>query len=132
MIRELDLASATTLVGSVTGAAKRELLQKADLFVLPSRSEGFSVSVLEAMACRVPVIGTDGCNFAELETEGGGWLCQAGMESVQAALSRALAASNAERKSRGETARKLVERRYTWPHIAAAIREGCETPLRVN
>jgi len=127
LIGQLGVASATTLVGSVTGAAKRELLQNADLFVLPSRSEGFPVSVLEAMACRLPVIGTDGCNFPELETEGGGWLCQVGMGSVHAALSRALAASDAERKSRGQTARQLVERRYTWPRIAATIREACET-----
>jgi glycosyltransferase involved in cell wall biosynthesis len=126
MIRELDVADATTLVGSVSGAAKRELLQRADLFVLPSYSEGFPVAVLEAMACGVPVIGTDACNFAELETEGGGWLHRAEADSAHQALAAALECSEAERKERGRTARRLVERRYTWPHIAAAIREGCE------
>jgi len=126
MIRELDVASATTLVGSVTGAAKWELLHQAHLFVLPSRSEGFPVAVLEAMACRLPVIGTYGCNFPELQSEGGGWLCHAGIGSVHAALSQALAASDEERKARGRTARQLVERNYTWPRIAATIREACE------
>jgi glycosyltransferase involved in cell wall biosynthesis len=127
MIQELGVSSCTTLVGPVTGAAKLELLKSADLFVLPSHSEGFPVSVLEAMACRVPVIGTDACNFAELETEGGGWLCEANHDSVLRALEAALHSSAAERKSRGETARKLVEQRYSWPAISATIRAACES-----
>jgi glycosyltransferase involved in cell wall biosynthesis len=126
MIARLEVASATTLVGPVTGNSKRDLLKGADLFILPSHSEGFPVSVLEAMACRVPVIGTDGCNFDELETEGGGWLCQAHADSVQKRLNEALQGSDAERKQRGQIARTLVERRYSWPRIAAAIRDGCE------
>jgi glycosyltransferase involved in cell wall biosynthesis len=125
MIRELGVTSATTLVGSVTGYAKQALLKGADLFVLPSYSEGFPLAVLEAMACRVPVVGTDGCNFAELETEGGGWLCNANIDSVHKALRDALQSSDAERMERGRTARKLVERRYTWPGITATIRDGC-------
>lgn len=125
MIRELGVADATTLLGPIAGAAKREFLKGADLFILPSYSEGFPVAVLEAMACRVPVIGTDGCNFAELETEGGGWLCKANADSVHKALGEALECSEMERKERGLTARKLVEQRYTWSGIAAIIRDGC-------
>jgi len=126
MIRELDVASATTLVGPVTGAAKLELLKSTGLFILPSYSEGFPVAVLEAMACRAPVIATAACNLAELETEGGGWLCQANLGSVQIAMDKALRSSEAERQERGRTARTLIERRYTWPHIAATIREACQ------
>jgi glycosyltransferase involved in cell wall biosynthesis len=111
----------------VGGNAKVELLKSADLFVLPSHSEGFSVAILEAMACRVPVIGTDACNLVELETEGGGWLCEANPDSVQKALETALQSSETERKSRGETARRLVEKSYTWPAIAATIRAACES-----
>jgi len=125
MIRNLDLASCTTLVGSVTGAAKRQLLRCADVFILPSYSEGFPVSVLEAMACCVPVVGTEACNFAELETEGGGWSCQASPDSVQRALAAALQCSDAERKSRGQTARNLVEQKYVWKSIAATILQAC-------
>jgi len=126
MIQKLGLESSTTLTGAVSGDVKLELLRMADLFILPSYSEGFPVSVLEAMACRVPVIATVESNMPELETEGGGWLCHADIDSVQHALNRALECSETEREARGWTARSLVERSYTWPDIAAAIRAGCE------
>ena len=50
-------------VGPVYGSAKKRLLQKANYFILPSLSEGFPVSVLEAMSygC-IPVI-SEACNF---------------------------------------------------------------------
>ncbi len=42
------------------------LVRKASVFVLPSRSEGIPVSIMEAMALRVPVISTDITGIPEL------------------------------------------------------------------
>ncbi len=53
---QLGIANQVMFTGQVTGQAKIELLYSADLFVLPSYSEGLPVSLLEAMACEVPVV----------------------------------------------------------------------------
>jgi glycosyltransferase involved in cell wall biosynthesis len=54
-----------TYLGGVYGDDKVALLNQCHIYLLPSHSEGFPTSVLEAMSYRlIPVI-TDGCNFPE-------------------------------------------------------------------
>jgi glycosyltransferase involved in cell wall biosynthesis len=82
---------------AVSGAEKHALLRTADLFVLPSYSEGFPMAVLEAAAHRIPVVQTDECNFPELAAAGGAWECRPELESVENTLRKALTAEDAER-----------------------------------
>ncbi len=56
LIAELDLEPHVSLIGWVDDVAK--LLPNFDLFVSPSRSEPFGLSIVEAMAAGVPVIAT--------------------------------------------------------------------------
>lgn len=57
MIRELDLGDCVTLTGFIPDEELCEHYQLCDLFVLPSKLEGFGIVYLEAMACGKPVIG---------------------------------------------------------------------------
>lgn len=125
-IRSRKLEDSVRFVGTVSGKEKVALIHSSDAFILPSHSEGFSVAILEAMACRVPVIATHACNFPELESEGGSWLCDSTSESVAMALERAFASSDEELTSRGNRARELVEKRYTWPIISETILDACQ------
>lgn len=108
-------------VGVVGGTDKLAWLQAADLFVLPSHSEGFSVAILESLASRKPVLATHACNFPEIESSGAGWLCDAESHSLARALDAALSAGDAERNQRGLAGRALVERDYTWSAIARKL-----------
>jgi glycosyltransferase involved in cell wall biosynthesis len=56
LIDELNLKQHVRLIGWVEDVAK--LLSTLDLFVSPSRSEPFGLSIVEAMAARVPVVST--------------------------------------------------------------------------
>lgn len=122
---KLGVEDDLVFTGEVSGDSKIRCLAQADAFVLPSRSEGFSVAILEAMACRLPVIATTACNFPELATGGGGWCVEATVEGVAGGLKNLFAVDDAELSQRGDHARALIERRYTWPEIARTIDEAC-------
>ena len=58
--------SRVTWVGHVAGERARQVWGAADAFILPSYSEGFSMAILEALACRLPCLITTACHFPEL------------------------------------------------------------------
>jgi glycosyltransferase involved in cell wall biosynthesis len=68
LIRDLDLSDHFRFDGGV--ANLRQHLAGADIFVLPSRSEGFSNAIVEAMAASLPVVATDVGGNAEAVKDG--------------------------------------------------------------
>ena len=68
LVRELNLSGCFHFVGGVADVQKH--LSEADIFVLPSRSEGFSNAIVEAMAASLPVIATDVGGNAEAVKDG--------------------------------------------------------------
>jgi len=64
-IRKNNLGEKIKLVGMLTDTLKKEALSDADMFVLPSYSEGFSIAVLEAMTSKVPTLVSDRVGFGD-------------------------------------------------------------------
>ena len=60
MIQERDLRSYVSLEGPKSQAELPYYYGAADIFVLPSSSEGFALVFVEAMSCGCPIIGTQG------------------------------------------------------------------------
>jgi glycosyltransferase involved in cell wall biosynthesis len=104
--------------GMVTGLHKRTLLQRADLFALPSYSEGFSVAVLEALAAAKPVVISKNCYFNEVLSVGCGRVVDNSVSQFAQALSDLLDLDSPTRAIIGQRGRELVEQVYTWPSIA--------------
>jgi glycosyltransferase involved in cell wall biosynthesis len=91
-----------------------EVLQRADVFVLPSDTEGLSNALLEAMASGLPVVATRVGGAVELvEQERAGWIVPPGdVDALATALIKIL--ENPDRaRQMGAFARGLVERRYS-------------------
>jgi len=75
--RELGIDERVFFLGKIEAVAP--LLSAADLFLLPTQSESFGLSALEALASGVPVIGTDAGGLPEVVRDGEtGALCAVG------------------------------------------------------
>lgn len=85
-----------------------------DVYALTSRSEGFSLSLVEAMAAGLPVVATR-CGGPEQILEDGvtGLLVENGSSEAIASSIERLRASAGERRRLGEAARTSVRERFT-------------------
>lgn len=90
------------------------VLDAIDLFVLPSRSEGFSLALVEAMASALPVVATR-CGGPEGIIDDGvtGVLVENGSASALAEAIESLRSQPETRRSMGQTAQAVVRERYT-------------------
>ncbi len=123
-IEESDLGDSVRLMGGVTGKSKEAAFRSADLFVLPSYSEGFPMAVLEAASYGLPVVQTNECNFPELSAAGGAWECPPKIADLKGIMREALACNESERIKRGEAGRRLVAENYEWTSIAKRLHEA--------
>ncbi len=58
-IRQCNIEQQIDMVGLKTGSEKYRLMKSCKIFVFPSYEEGFAISILEAMACKLPVVAWD-------------------------------------------------------------------------
>jgi glycosyltransferase involved in cell wall biosynthesis len=118
IIEEQGIQQSVTFAGLLTGLVKWSAYAAATIFTLPSYSEGFSVSVLEALGSGVPVLITEACYFPEVKTVNAGWTI-AQVAEIQAALTTALATPLALIHKMGANGAALVAEKYSWPRIAS-------------
>jgi glycosyltransferase involved in cell wall biosynthesis len=117
-VEELGVSSSVEFAGPLYGSVKGDMLNSSEAFILPSLSEGFSLAILEAMACSLPVIITKACHFPEVQTARAGVIAGADIEALEAALKSMLGMSASERREMGAKGKALVERDYTWSRVA--------------
>lgn len=117
---EAGCLSAVTFTGMLSGDLKYAALAAATIYVAPSYSEGFSMSILEGMATGLPCVITTGCNFPEAAEVGAAYVVEPTADDVSHALMRCLQDPE-KAKSLGHRARQLVLENYTWDRVATNL-----------
>lgn len=113
----------------------RRYLSAADLYVLPSRHEGFAVAPLEAMACGLPIVAADVPGIADVlprgADSGGVIVPPEDAEALAAALGRLIAAPH-ELCALGKRAREEVERRFSLASVGRELEAFLFGPRRTG
>ena len=123
MTEDLSLQDSVTFTGMLKGQLKWSALAAAELFVLPSFSEGLSVAVLEALAMGIPAIVSSPCHFPEIALANCGWVIEPEFAALERALREYLQMRPGEMSGLSKRARALVERRFTWPVVGRQMAE---------
>jgi glycosyltransferase involved in cell wall biosynthesis len=124
-VRDLALGDAVRFVSGLTDEGIATLLASAEIAVVPSLYEGFSIPAVEAMACATPliasragalpeVVGTDGVSAV---------LVEPGDPAELADALGALFDDEERRAAIGVAGRARVESSYTWRRVAEAMVE---------
>lgn len=112
-VAELGLGTRVTWTGMLTGDIKWGALRCAEVFVLPSHTEGYPVAVIESMACGTPVLISDKVGiWREIYEAGGAFVARDDLEGITKLLESWLRLTPEERVDMGRRAAKGYARRF--------------------
>jgi len=123
-VQQENLDKYVLFTGPVYGDIKVGFLRNSTVFVLPSYSEGFPVVVPEAMACKLPVILTEGCHVPEVAEVGAGIEVDTSSQQIAYAIN-SLLSDNVMCKQMGDNAYQLAVERLSWKRVAQMTAELC-------
>ena len=116
--KEHNISADVVFLGKKQSIA--ELFSIADVYFLPSETESFGLSALEAMSCEVPVVATCAGGLPELvEHAQTGYLCCVGDTTEMAEAIKLLLSDDQRRISMGKEARRRTIERFNVKKIIA-------------
>lgn len=119
----LERLGLTDIVTTISGVSDEELARlygEAEVAIVPSLYEGFSLPAIEAMSCEVPVVATTGGALPEVIGTSGetGILVEPNNPEALVEAIRRLLDDPTERERLGKNGRQRVMERFTWPVTA--------------
>jgi glycosyltransferase involved in cell wall biosynthesis len=125
LIRELGLSNVVEVLGPVSDNRSTELLRNADVFVLPSYSEGLSIAVLEAMAAGLALVLTPvGATRAFVKHDVNCLFVTPGDVAALAIALATLVDSPSLRDTMGKRNRVLIADSLLEEHVASDMRDA--------
>ncbi len=120
MLAEAGLLDRVHFRTGLTDAQLAELLASAQVHVVPSLYEGFSLPAVEAMACGTPVVASDVGALPALLESGAGTLVAPGDPAALADAIQRLLGSPGSRASMSVEGRRRAVQTYSWRSVAEA------------
>lgn len=121
LVRTMSLEGSVSMNGPLFGAEKQKVLDEARLFILPSKSEGLPIAVLEAWESGLPVIMTQQCNLDIGFRSGCAIQVDITSDSIAQGLLKFFAKTENEQAEMGRQGMRLVADNFTWPRIAEQL-----------
>lgn len=107
----------------ISGKDKLLKYQSSSIFILPSHSENFGVSVAEALANGIPCIVSFGAPWEKLDYKKAGWWIENKKEEIAKTLSLAFELEEQELQKMGDNGREWMEEEFNWKNIASKMQE---------
>lgn len=127
---DLPLPPNTEYVYSPAQSTLKDFYAKCDAWLFSSRSEGFGLPILEAMACRTPVIGTPAGAAPELLADGAGVLVKPeNHEDMARAIERICKFSDAEWRTMSDATYARATS-YTWEDATELFEAALDTTIK--
>lgn len=108
-------------VGAVAGDHKAMWFRHAELFVLPSRSEGFPMALNEAFSYGTPALITSTCNFPDAAAAGVAVEVASTEDGIADGLQQMLQMGVEPLRAMGNAARVFVGKHYSWQDICVQL-----------
>jgi glycosyltransferase involved in cell wall biosynthesis len=108
-------------VGELRGSKKMQAYHDAELFILPTYSENFGMTVAEALAAGTPAIVSKGAPWNGLTAQRAGWWIDVGSASLIACLKDALSRSPADLEAMGVRGRSWMDSDFSWERIGTQM-----------
>ena len=112
------------------GVDKVREYRNADLYVLPSLTENFAITVAEALSVETPVIVSQGAPWPGLPKKGAGWWVEVGDEPLVHCLRDALARPREQLAEMGRRGREWMAQDFSWSAVAATMASTYEWLLQ--
>ena len=123
LAKQLDLKEEVIFAGKVPNEEVPQYTAASDLFVLPSLSEGFPVTVLEAMASGLPIVTTNVKGLPEIVKEGENGFLVEPRNPEQIAEKVLLLLGNDELRERISENNREKAKRYSWANVVERLEQ---------
>ncbi len=130
-VTDLNLGDIVRFVSGLSDDGIAELLASAEIAVVPSLYEGFSIPAVEAMACATPLIATTGGALPEVVGDDA-VLVAPGDPAEMADALEGLFDNDERRRAIGAAGRRRIETSYTWRRVAESMVEVYRDAIERN